>query len=83
MDIEYLYPNYTGPTDYKDAVSIAHGRIEVKRIWTTTELNDKVIFPHVAQVYKIERETTNKKSGETSHEIAYGVMSRSTLDASP
>jgi len=46
-------------------------------------LNDKVIFPHVAQVYKIERETTNKKSGETSLEIAYGVTSRSALDASP
>jgi len=42
-----------------------------------------VIFPHVAQVYKIERETTNKKSGETSLEIAYGVTSRSALDASP
>lgn len=82
-DIEYLYSNYTGPADYEDAVSIAHGRIEARRIWATTELNDYVTFPHVAQIYKIEREITDKKSGETSLEIAYGVTSRSVSDISP
>ena len=43
-----------------------HGRIEIRRIWVTSELNDSVKFPHVAQIYRIEREITNKKSGETS-----------------
>ena len=75
-DIEYYFSNNPGPFDHEDVISIAHGRIEVRRIWTTTELNSYLTFPHVAQVYKIEREITDKKSGETSLEVAYGVTSR-------
>lgn len=82
-DIEYHFSNDARQADYADSISIAHGRIEVRRIWTTTELNDYLTFPHVAQVYKIEREITNKKSGETSLEVAYGVTSRRTTDISP
>ncbi len=82
-DIEFHFSSLTGLPDYEDSVSIAHGRIEVRRIYTTTELNDYLTFPHVAQVYKIEREITDKKSGKTSLEIAYGVTSRGVPEASP
>jgi len=82
-DIECYFSNDVGPTDYEDNVSIAHGRIEVRRIWTTTVLNDYVNFPHVAQAYRIEREITNKKSAETSIEIAYGITSRTPEEACP
>lgn len=82
-DIEFHFSGHTGLPDYEDNVSIAHGRIEVRRIYTTTELNDYLTFPHVAQVYKIEREITDKKSGKTSIEIAYGVTSRAVSETSP
>ena len=39
-----------------------HGRIEVRKIWVTTELNDYLNFPHVGQAFMIQRETTDKKS---------------------
>ncbi len=32
-----------------------HGRIEVRKIQTSTLLNNYVTFPHVAQVFRIER----------------------------
>jgi len=49
--------------DYEDQVNIKHGRIEIRRIWVSFALNDYVIFPHVAQVYRVEREITDKKRG--------------------
>jgi len=36
-----------------------HGRIEIRKIWTTTELNDYLNFPHVAQAFVIQRESTD------------------------
>lgn len=82
-DIDYYFTNSTAPADYEETLSISHGRIEVRKIWTTTALNDYLSFPHVAQVYKIERQSTDKKSGEISIEVAYGVTSRCAEVASP
>ena len=60
-----------------------HGRIEIRKIWTTTELNDYLNFPHVRQAFLIQRESTNKKTGKYSCEIAYGITSRSPEQADP
>jgi predicted transposase YbfD/YdcC len=60
-----------------------HGRIEVRKIWITTELNSYINFPYVGQAFIIERETTNKKTGKTSCEIAYGITSRTPEQANP
>ena len=60
-----------------------HGRIETRKIWTTTELNDYLHFPHVRQAFLIERHATEKKSGLRSCEIAYGITSRTAKQASP
>ena len=53
-----------------------HGRIEERKIWTTTELNDFLDFPHVKQAFVIERRWIDKKSGEQSCDIALGITSR-------
>jgi predicted transposase YbfD/YdcC len=58
-----------------------HGRIETRKIWTTTELNPYLDFPHVEQAFLIERESIDKKSGEQSKEIAYGITSRKPSQA--
>ena len=60
-----------------------HGRIEIRKIWTTTELNDYLDFPHVGQAFAVERHFTDKKSGKISCEIAYGITSRTPEQASP
>ncbi|MBL0732475.1 MAG: ISAs1 family transposase [Desulfosarcina sp.] len=56
-------------------IDSGHGRIETRKIWTTTELNDYLKFPYVGQAFAIERERINKKTGAVSSEIAYGVTS--------
>jgi predicted transposase YbfD/YdcC len=60
-----------------------HGRIEIRKIWTTTELNDYLNFPHVRQAFLIQREFTEKKTGKFSCEIAYGITSRPPEQADP
>ena len=47
-----------------------HGRIETRKIWTSTHLNDYLDFPHVGQVFLIERHAIDKKTGKRSFEIA-------------
>jgi predicted transposase YbfD/YdcC len=60
-----------------------HGRIEIRKIWTTTELNSYLDFPHVGQAFVIERQSTDKKTGKRSCEIAYGITSRTPEQADP
>jgi len=48
-----------------------HGRIETRKIWTTTELNTYLDFPHVGQAFVVEREAIQKKTGQYTAEIAY------------
>jgi predicted transposase YbfD/YdcC len=71
------------PPDYVEHTPPDHGRIETRKIWTTTELNDYLRFPHVGQAYVVEREASEKKSGEISSEIAYGITSRPPQQANP
>ena len=58
-----------------------HGRIETRKIWTTTELNGYLDFPHLGQAFAIERETIKKNSGKRSVDLAYGITSRSPAQA--
>ena len=60
-----------------------HGRIETRKIWTTTELNGYLDFPHVGQAFLIERHSIVKKTGKVSVDVAYGITSRSPQQADP
>jgi predicted transposase YbfD/YdcC len=82
-DITVYFATENRPADYEDKITLGHGRIERRRIWTTTKLNGYVNFPHVAQAYRIEREIINKKTGQTSLVTAYGITSRKEDEASP
>ena len=76
-----LYFQARQEPDFVDYMPPDHGRIETRKIWTTTELNDYLNFPHVGQAFVIERESIEKKNGESSCEIAYGITSRTSEQA--
>ena len=61
----------------------AHGRIEVRRIWTSTELNGYVNFPHCQQVGRIERITTLVSTGKTRQEQVAIITSQPEVEVSP
>jgi predicted transposase YbfD/YdcC len=81
-DIALLFKRRELP-DFVELALADHGRIETRRIWCSTALNAYLDFPHVGQVFLIEREAIEKKTGDYSHEIALGVTTRTPEQASP
>jgi len=72
-----------GEPDYTQCTPPDHGRIEIRKIWVSSDLNDYLDFPHVGQAFVIEREVINKKTGKRTREVAYGLTSRTTCEATP
>lgn len=70
-----------GPAHYTETSAAEHGRIETRRIWCSSRLNDYLDFPHVGQVFLIEREVIYKKSGRQRSEVALGITSRTADQA--
>ncbi|HRZ47751.1 MAG TPA: ISAs1 family transposase [Candidatus Paceibacterota bacterium] len=81
-DIALLFENRQAP-DFVEVSPPDHGRIETRRIWCSSALNAYLDFPHLGQVFLIERETLTKKTGEIRRETARGITSRTALEASP
>jgi len=78
-----LYFQGRGKPNFVEHSPLDHGRIETRKIWVTTELNEYLDFPHVGQAFVIERHCIEKKTGEYSLEIAYGITSRTPDQADP
>jgi predicted transposase YbfD/YdcC len=81
-DISLLF-EHRADAHYTELSPADHGRIETRRIWCSSRLNDYLDFPHVAQVFLIEREVIDKKSGHERSEVALGVTSRTPDQAGP
>jgi predicted transposase YbfD/YdcC len=81
-DLQFYFQD-RGQAHFLEQTPPDHGRLETRKIWTTTELNDYLDFPHVGQAFLIERHVIKKKTGEYSREIAYGLTSRTPQEASP
>ena len=81
-EIKLLFQARKAP-DFVEFTPPDHGRIETRRIWCSEALNGYLDFPHVAQVFLIEREVFHKKSAKQSMEIAVGLTSQPADQASP
>lgn len=79
-DIALYFRDRQAP-DFVDVAPCDHGRIETRSIWVTSALNDYLDFPHLGQVYAIERHTIHKKTGKQSRELAYCITSRTADQA--
>jgi predicted transposase YbfD/YdcC len=66
-----------------ETVDKGHGRLEIRQIWTSTELNGYVNFPHCGQVFRIERTVRELDGTPLRHEIVYGITSLSPEQATP
>ncbi len=59
----------------------AHGRLEIRRLQATTELNTYLDWPALAQVLRLERRWTNLKTGQITTEIRYGLTNLAPTQA--
>ena len=81
-DIRALFAQ-RGAAHHTEVSPPDHGRIETRRIWCSKRLNHYVAVPHVGQVFCIEREVIEKKSGRHTFEVALGITSCTPEQASP
>lgn len=80
-DIALFFQNRQPTPDFIEVTPPDHGRIETRKIWTTTALNDYLDFPTIGQACCIERETLNKKTGKQTHEVVYTITRRPEREA--
>lgn len=73
------------PKDFRSAslTNKGHGRLEVRSLTTSSQLNDFLDWPFLQQVFKLERCVTFPKTGKTRHQVVYGVTSLPAEQASP
>jgi predicted transposase YbfD/YdcC len=81
-DLTLYFQHTPKAADFTHTGNGDHGRIETRKIWITTTLNQHLDFPHVRQAFMIERESIIKKTGKETREIIYGVTSVPTDQAS-
>ena len=82
-EITYYFEKLSTPADFIQTGHGEHGRIETRKIWVTTKLNDYLDFPYVKQTFMIKRESIDKKSRKESQETVYGIISASKEQATP
>lgn len=84
-DVKLLPGTGCPPKDFRSATRISkgHGRIEIRTLTTSSQLNDFLDWPFLQQVFKLERQVTICKTGKTRHEIVYGVSGLPTEQAPP
>lgn len=73
------------PRDLRRATSrnCAHGRLEKRTLTASSFLNEYCDWPGLAQVFKLERHTVINNSGQTRHDIVYGITSLPAEEAPP
>ena len=73
------------PKDFQSVTvtSKGHGRLEVRTLTTSSQLNDFLDWPFLQQVFKLERTTTLPKTKKTRQDTIYGVTSLAAEQASP
>ena len=62
-----------------EQVQKGHGRLERRQIWTSPDMNDWFAkdWCGVAQVFRLERQVCQLKTGEVHQEVVYGLSSLS------
>jgi predicted transposase YbfD/YdcC len=72
-------------TDLRRATTTdkGHGRIETRRLTASSLLAESSDWPHLAQVFKLERTVRILKTGECRSEVVYGVTSLTAAEATP
>jgi predicted transposase YbfD/YdcC len=75
----------TIPTDFQTARTVdkGHGRLNRRHITVSSELTGYSDWPGLAQVFQIARERVETKTGQSTHEIVYGLTSLTRAQASP
>jgi hypothetical protein len=79
-EIQTLFHNpiSTPTTTQAEETNVGHGRVEFRRLTTSSDLLGYCTWPGHNQVFMIERFVTDKLTGKSFQEINYGITSLSS-----
>jgi len=83
---EVYVPGFSpAPPDFRTATTVnkGHGRLETRRLTSSSLLNETCDWPGLGQVFRLERETRLMTTGEVRQQVAYGVTSLTAAEAGP
>jgi predicted transposase YbfD/YdcC len=72
-------------TDFRTAHTTGkeHGRIEQRTLTASSLLKDYLPWPHVEQVFRLERRRLTLSTGQVEHEVVYGLTALTAQEAGP
>jgi predicted transposase YbfD/YdcC len=73
------------PKDFENTQTVdkGHGRLEERTLTVSSQLQDFLDWPYLQQVFKLERQFTFVKTGETQKQVVYGFTSLSRDEMAP
>jgi predicted transposase YbfD/YdcC len=64
-------------------VSNGHGRIERRYLTVSSQLNDYLDWPHLGQVFRLQRVVHHTQTGRLTYQVVFGITSLTAEDCLP
>lgn len=71
------------PEAFAHIPSCGHGRVEQRYLTVSSALNAYLDWPHLGQVFRLQRVVVCQQSGKLTYQVVFGVTSLSAEDCSP
>jgi predicted transposase YbfD/YdcC len=64
-------------------ISAGHGRLEYRYLTVSSQLIAYLDWPHLGQVFRLQRVTQTQKTGKLTYQVAFGITSLSAEECPP
>ena len=71
------------PETYGQTVDHARGRTEYRYLTASSQLNDYLDWPHLGQVFRLQRVVHHHQTGKLTYEVLFGITSLTTDQITP
>ncbi len=71
------------PEGAAHTITAGHGRLEYRYLTVSSQLNAYLDWPHLGQVFRLQRITQTQKTGKLTYQVLFGITSLSAQDCSP
>jgi len=82
-DVAKAHQAITLEQGFTQSLNMGHGRIEQRYLTVTSDLNDYLDFPHVQQVFRLQRLIQHQTTGQLTYQVVFGITSLSREQCSP
>jgi predicted transposase YbfD/YdcC len=71
------------PETTSQTLNHGHGRIEYRYLTVSSQLNTYLDWPHLGQVFRLQRVVHHTKTGKLTYQVVFGITSLSAPECSP